>query len=344
MEIADRFKEKVTPHLRALAETSDAVRTMYFYDPEHEDVPVNVDADLFFEKELTESKGLVIKYAGRALMLLSYTCAANCRFCERQDRVGVGLDAEGRMTEEEVDRAVEVLAGLPHISEVIFSGGDPLTNPKGLERAVALLSALPHVTNLRIHSRFPMQNPRAVDFDLLARIVDQPDVFHFSIHVNHPDELTPDCVEAIRRLRKMGFVMLSQSVFLKGVNDDVDTLETLFTRLFKLGVRPYYLYHCQPIPTTIRFVMGLDDEVRIMSELRVRLSGLAFPQHVLELQHTTGKIIVPSDHWDFDRSRVRDFLRQEHDVVDRAMQVQGQVTPVQLARGVLADRLGPRAG
>ena len=309
----ERFAEKTTPHLRRLAETSDAIRRMYRFDPEHEDLPARTDVDLFLEKELTRTKGVVYKYPGRAIVLLSYTCAANCRYCERQDRVGVGLDAEGRMTNDEIDRAVRFVAEDDEITEVIFSGGDPLTHPLGLERAWAGMAALSHVKVLRVHTRLPMQAPEKTDLTLLGRLTDHAATPYLSLHVDHPDELTADVESVIHRLRRLGYLLISQSVFLRGVNDNVDTLARMFTRLAELGVRPYYLYHCHPIPTTRRFVMPLEDEIALMSRLRERVSGIACPQHIFEMRGTTGKLCVPSDHWDVDLARVRDFNLAEFD-------------------------------
>jgi lysine 2,3-aminomutase len=331
----DRFREKTTAYLRGLARDSHAVRTMYFFDPEHEDLPARRNVDLFLEKRLTQVKGVVTKYPGRALVLLSYTCAANCRFCERQDRVGVGLDAEGRLQPEDIKAAAEFFRSRPDISEVIFSGGDPLTNPKGLELASVLFAEIPSIRILRIHTRFPMQSPERVDFGLLERIVGLPQTYYLSLHIDHPDELTEQTTAAIRRLRSLGFVLLCQSVFLRGVNDSVDTLKRLYCSLSEMGVRPYYIYHCQPIPTTMRFVMDIADEIAIISKLREQVSGLAFPQHVLELQHTTGKIVVPSNHWDVDISRVRDAVGQVHDVRDRTMRTQQAPAEEDFLRSVL---------
>lgn len=110
----------------------------------------------------------------------------------------------------------------------------------------------------------------------MRRLATLKPTVYLSLHIDHPDELTPPVVELIGELRRYGFILISQSVFLKGVNDDVATLERLFTELFQLGVRPYYIYHCQRIPTTDRFEMEFADEVEIMSTLRERLSGLAF--------------------------------------------------------------------
>lgn len=308
----DRFAEKTTAYLRGLFHTSDAVRRMYEFDPAHEDLPVNRDADLFLEKELTQVKGVIQKYPQRALVLLSYTCAANCRYCERQDRVGVGLDEHGRLSDADIDRAVEFVAGRPDVSEVIFSGGDPLTHPRGLERAARGMAAVDHVRILRIHTRYPLQLPDKVDCDLLQLLAQLGPMPYLSLHVDHPDELTPAAEQVIGRLRRSGWILLCQSVFLRGVNDDVDTLFRLFSRLAQLGVRPYYIYHCHPIPTTLHFVLPLDQEIAIMSRLRERLSGIACPQHVFEMRRTTGKLIVPTDHWDIGQDYVRDHFGHRH--------------------------------
>lgn len=319
--VEDRFAEKTTAHIRQLAESSEALREMYFFDAEHEDLPANRDVDLFLEKQLTQTKGLVYKYPGRVIILLSYTCAANCRYCERQDRVGVGLDEQGRLSESEIDRAVQFVSEHKEISEVIFSGGDPLTHPQGLAYAARLMAEIPHVQILRVHTRYPLQLPEKVDYELMQQIADLDTTFYLSLHIDHPDELTQETEAAIVRLRKQGPLLICQSVFLQGINDDVDVLAKLFTRLAELGVRPYYLYHCHPIPTTLRFVMSLEDEIAIMSRLRERLSGIACPQHIFEMRHTTGKLVVPTDHWDVELAEVRDFEGNTIDATKSAQEV-----------------------
>ena len=303
----ERFAEKTTPFVRTLLSDSPALRKIYKLDPANERIPLSNDADVMLEKRMTVEKGIICKYAGRALMLLSYTCAAHCRYCERQDRVGVGLDSEGRLTTAEIDAAVAYLQQRTDISEVIFSGGDPLTNMPGLVHASRRLGKLSHIRMLRIHTRFPLQHPTAVKLDMLAAIVDAVPAFYFSLHVDHPDELTAETETVILQLRRMGYLLLSQSVFLNGVNDDIQVLERLFCRLGELGVRPYYIYHCMAIPTTMHFVMDLQKEVELMSLLRQRVSGHCLPTHIIELPGTTGKVAVPSHYWTFDLTTVRDF-------------------------------------
>jgi len=152
-----------------------------------------------------------------------------------------------------------------------------------------------------------MQAPHQVKLDLMERLATKKPVVYLSLHIDHPDELTAPVVDVIHSFRKFGYILISQSVFLKGVNNDVNTLERMFVELFQLGVRPYYIYHCQRIATTERFEMDFEDEIKIMSLLRERLSGLAFPQHVLDLPGARGKVVVPSEHWDFNHLKTRDF-------------------------------------
>jgi len=301
------FAEKVTIYLRKLAETSDAIRKMYMFDPEYEDIPADTSRDLLKEKVNAPVFGTVRKFDGRLLVLLSYTCAANCRYCERQDRVGVGLDRVGRLTEQQIDTVVEYIANDPSLYEVIASGGDPLVHPKGLKRLFGALSEIDHVRVLRIHTRFPLQWPQKVDIGLMADLAAMKPTSYLSLHIDHPDELTPEAIDVIQKLRRSGYILISQSVFLKGVNDNVETLRRMFTLLFQLGVRPYYIYHCQQIRTTERFVMSLEEEVNIMSALREQLSGLAFPQHVIDLPSARGKVLVPTNHWSCNLGTTRDF-------------------------------------
>jgi lysine 2,3-aminomutase len=280
---------------------------MYDFDPEREDIPADTERDLLLEKVGPPIFGVVRKFDGRLLVLLSYTCAAHCRYCERQDRVGVGLDRMGRLSPEQINDIVEYIKADPTITEVIASGGDPLTHPKGLEQLFTALSDVEHVRVLRIHTRFPLQSPRQVNVPLMQNLATTKPTVYLSLHIDHPDELTPEVDELIGQFRAAGYILISQSVFLKGVNDDVDTLATMFNGLFYRGVRPYYIYHCQRIETTERFEMDFADEVKIMSALRERLSGLAYPQHVLDLPGARGKVLVPTAHWDFDASKTRDF-------------------------------------
>jgi len=306
-EPADRFREKTTPFVRKLSSTSPAVSAIYTYDPSTETFPVNLERDILNEKKNSPVKGAIYKFPGRIVILLSYTCAANCRYCERQDRVGVGLDALGYLRSDDIQNIISFIKTRSEINEVVLSGGDPLMNPRGLKLLSKLLSAMDQIKILRIHTRIPVQQPDLVDMELLTEVSSQFATCYFSVHIDHPDELTAETERALIELRRAGFIMLAQSVFLRGVNDDAAILFQLFKRLSELGVRPYYIYHCQAIPSTMRFVMSLEDEIQVMTRLREQLSGVAYPQHVIDIQHARGKIIVPTSHWKSDLTRMRDF-------------------------------------
>lgn len=301
------YLQKTTKYIDSLARESSAVKDMYFYNSDYENIPIDTSRDVLLEKLNSPTKGLVHKFKNRTMLLLSFTCAANCRFCERQDRVGVGLDKYGNLSKNDIRNAVEYISSHTEINEVIFSGGDPLSNPNGLLYACTLLSKVEHIHIFRLHTKFPMQYPSNVNFELLKKVVKLAPVFYLSIHINHPDELNEITIPVLNKIRKLGFIMLSQSVFLKGVNDSVDTLKELFLRLSEVGVRPYYIYHCTSIPTTQRFVMKIQDEVNIMSTLRENLSGIAFPNHTVDLMGAVGKVIVPTNHWKAERTKVSDY-------------------------------------
>jgi len=319
MSTGDRFAEKTTLHLRQLATTSRAIDKIYRYDHAVESHPVNLSRDILLEKKYSPVKGLVHKFETRVLVLLSYTCAANCRYCERQDRVGVGLDNQGRLGDEDIDKIVSYVAAHPEVNEVVLSGGDPLTHPRGLELICSKLSQVANVKIIRIHTRVPVQLPDMVNLALFGAICEQFSTVYCAVHVDHPDELVPDAERLLVAMRRTGLILLAQSVFLRGVNDDVQTLRRLFTRMSELGIRPYYIYHCQAIPTTMHFVMNVEDEVSIMSELRRVLSGVAYPQHVIDIQHARGKVIVPTDHWRVNMSHVKDYDGRWLSVLDHVM-------------------------
>ena len=302
--------QKLTSHIISRSKKSPAIKKMYYFNKNIDFMPVDINRDLLIENKTTPVKGLVHKFPGRVLFLLSYSCFANCRFCERQDRVGVGLDNCGMLNEKEIKSAINYIRKNKTIKEVIFSGGDPLTNPKGLSLAVKLLSKIPHVKILRIHSKAPIVAPDSINLRLLKELKSFNGTFYFIVHINHPDELDKKTVKILSEIRNLGYIMLNQNIFLKGVNDSYMTLKTLFEKLIEIGIKPYYIYHCQDIPPTKPFVMNIKDEIKIMTKLRENISGIAFPSHVLDMEGTTGKIIFPTNHWKFDLTKVKDFTNK----------------------------------
>ncbi|KZC33968.1 UNVERIFIED_ORG: EF-P beta-lysylation protein EpmB, partial [Rhodanobacter sp. FW104-R5] len=186
-----------------------------------------------------EARGVLHKYAGRALLIASGSCAVNCRYCFRRHfPYGEEMAASNHWRE-----ALEHLRRAPSINELILSGGDPLSLATGkLEELTQELAGIPHVTRLRIHSRLPVVLPERIDDAFIHWLASLPLQKVVVLHANHANELDASVDAACARLREAGATLLNQSVLLKGVNDGADTLADLSERLFAAGVLPYYLH------------------------------------------------------------------------------------------------------
>ena len=181
----------------------------------------------------------------------------------------------------------------PEIWEVILTGGDPLTlSPRRIAETTRALAAIDHVKTLRWHTRLPIAAPERVDA-AMARALALPDkTVVVAVHANHPRELTPEARAACRRLADRGVLLVSQTVLLRGVNDDVATLEALMRALIEARIKPYYLHHGDLAPGTAHFRTSIAEGQALMQALRGRLSGLALPTYVLDIPGGHGKVPV----------------------------------------------------
>lgn len=243
-------------------------------------------------------------------------CSAYCRFCDRKRIVG---DAKkGLLSKTDIDAIIAYLTSHKEIREVIFSGGDPLTNEPLLILFLKKITKLKTIKVIRIHTRMPISSPQTTRLTFLKelplRSITQP--IYIGLHFNHPDELTPETIAIIKKLRRAGCILYSHTVFLKDINDDVATLETLFNRLEENGIRPYYLLRCEPIIGAQHFIVNAARERTIATELRKRLSGLACPLYVIDTPNGSGKIPVPLDFWHADTSTFTDFEGTQQFTVD----------------------------
>jgi lysine 2,3-aminomutase len=222
--------------------------------------------------------GVVHRYPDRALLLLTAACSVHCRFCFRREFVG---QPARTLSPAQLADAYGYLAATPAIWEVILSGGDVLTLPDAFLRgALERLRAIPHLRVLRIHSRVPAVLPERLTDDLAALLRAHQPVYLVA-HVNHPREVTPRFVEAVGRLVDGGVPVLSQSVLMRGVNDDAATLGALFRRLVEARVKPYYLHHPDLARGTGHFRVSIRRGQALMRQLRGRVSGLCLPTYVL---------------------------------------------------------------
>lgn len=238
--------------------------------------------------------GLVHRHADRVLLMPAAVCPVYCRFCFRRGRLGPGNPPPDRA---QLDAALCYIAGHPEIREAILTGGDPLMlAPHRLADLVARLDAIPHVDIVRVHSRVPTADPARVTPALLDAFTVRNSVSWLSLHVNHPRELSPPALAAIEALVARGIPLVSQTVLLKGVNDDADVLAALFGALVRVRIKPYYLHHLDAAPGTAQFRVGLAQGQALMAALRRRLSGLALPAYVLDIPGGYGKVPVGPAH------------------------------------------------
>lgn len=301
---------KISNHLKKLAQSSKAVRKEFYPSKKENQFSKRAFIDPLLEEEFTPVKGLCHKYPSRVLIELTLNCASFCRFCTRRRKVSDLV--KGKIKKEDVDKMLGYVESRPEINEIVFSGGDPLMAPDLLKYAIKKFSDLAQIKILRLHTRIPVSNPRLLKKEILtafSKIKKQP--FYLSIHLEHPDELTPQTIKSVLSLKKTGAILLSQSVFLKGINDSYGTLKKLFTRLSELGIRPYYIYHCDLVKGAEHFIVPIKKEVEIMTKLRRNLSGIAFPFHIIDTPNGAGKIPIPLDFWKFNKLSFEDFNQQK---------------------------------
>jgi EF-P beta-lysylation protein EpmB len=226
------------------------------------------------------AQGVLHKYQGRALLIASGSCAINCRYCFRRHfPYGEEMAAAGQWRQ-----ALEYLRQDRSISELILSGGDPLALATGkLEELGRGLAELPHVTRLRIHSRLPVVLPERIDDAFTGWLAGLPLQKVVVLHANHANELDASVDAACARLRAAGATVLNQSVLLRGVNDDADTLAALSERLFAAGVLPYYLHQLDRVQGAAHFEVNDDRALALAEALRARLPGYLVPRLVREV-------------------------------------------------------------
>ena len=234
-------------------------------------------------------KGIVHRYADRVLLKPTHACAVYCRFCFRREMVGPGGEA---LSPDELDSALDYIRARPRIWEVILTGGDPLVlSPRRLKEIVAALDAIDHVGVIRIHTRVPVVDPARISAELIDALRADKAVY-VALHANHPRELTVDALAACRRIIDAGIPMLSQSVLLKGVNDDPATLEALLRAFVRNRIKPYYLHHADLAPGTSQFRTSIAEGQALLRDLRGRVSGLCQPTYVLDIPGGAGKVPI----------------------------------------------------
>jgi len=296
-EVASRYAVSVTPAMAALiqpGERDDPIARQFVPDAAELTTTADERADPIGDEVHEVVPGLIHRYPDRVLLKLMSVCAVYCRFCFRRETVGHGRAA---LSGGELAAALAYIAARPQIWEVIVSGGDPLmASPRRLARLTAELAGIDHVHVVRFHTRVPVVAPERVTTELVEALRASGKATWVAIHANHPRELTNEARGALARLAGAGIALVSQTVLLRGVNDDAATLAALMRAFVAAGVKPYYLHHGDLAPGTGRFRTTIAQGRALMKALRGRLSGLCQPTYVLDIPGGHGKVPVGPGH------------------------------------------------
>ncbi len=284
----------ITPYFASLiagsAQTNPLRRTM---------VPVRLEAvespeeksDPLAEEQHAPLPGIVHRYPDRVLFLATDRCAAYCRYCTRSRLVG----RRGAEAPDGWEAALAYIEANENIRDVLISGGDPLIlSDDKLDMLLARLRAIAHVEIIRIGTKVPVVLPQRITFRLVS-ILKRYHPLLMSIHVTHPDELTPEMKQACARLADAGIPLGSQTVLLAGINDQAETMKRLMQGLLRIRVKPYYLYQCDPIPGSAHFRSPVKRGLEIIRQLRGHTTGYAVPTFVVDAPGGGGKIPLLPD-------------------------------------------------
>lgn len=297
-EVAARYAVAITPAMAALIDPSDPadpIARQFAPDARELDHRSEESADPIADHPWSPVEGLVHRYPDRVLLKVAHACAVYCRFCFRREMVGPGGPAP--LTGERLAAALAYIAGQPGVWEVILSGGDPfILSNRRIGALSQALGAIAHVKVLRWHTRVPVVDPARVTGALAAALKVAGAASWVAVHANHPRELTEEARAAIGRLVDGGLPVVSQTVLLKGVNDDPDVLEALMRAFVEARVKPYYLHHGDLAPGTSHFRTTIAQGQALAAGLRARASGLCQPSYVLDAPGAAFKAPLAACH------------------------------------------------
>jgi lysine 2,3-aminomutase len=288
--VTERYALALPPALAGLidpADAADPIARQFLPNPRELAHQLGERADPIGDDAHSPVEGIVHRYPDRALLKLLATCPVYCRFCFRREMVGQG---EGALSPAALDRALAYIAERAEIWEVILTGGDPLAlSPRRLEAVSRAIAAIPHVKILRVHTRVPVAAPERINVPLIAALKASGKSVYVALHANHPRELTPAARAACGQLIDAGIPMLGQTVLLRDVNNDVETLATLMRAFVEARIKPYYLHHPDLAPGTGHFRLSIEEGRRLVGALLGRVSGLCQPTYVLDIPGGFGK-------------------------------------------------------
>jgi lysine 2,3-aminomutase len=312
-EVAARYAVAITPAIAELIDPSDPndpIAQQFVPDARELQAEAEETDDPIGDHAFSPVDGIVHRYPDRVLLKLVNVCAAYCRFCFRREMVGPG---RGALSPTALARALDYIRATPQIWEVILTGGDPLVlSARRLKDVMTELAAIPHVKVLRIHTRVPVATPERVSAALVRALRVNKKASFVVLHANHPRELSKQVRAACARLIDAGIPMLAQTVLLRGVNDNVETLGALMRALVECRIKPYYLHQADLAPGTAHLRTTVAEGQALMRKLHGRTSGLCQPAYVLDIPGGYGKSPVGPNYLSADGSMVQDFMGRSH--------------------------------
>ena len=289
--VAARYAVSLTPDVIDIIHSddpADPIARQFVPDPAELQARPEERADPIGDDAHSPVEGIVHRYPDRVLLKLVHICPVYCRFCFRREMVGPGHRRS--LSHAALTRALDYIRAHPEVWEVILTGGDPLVqSPRRLREVVSALSDIAHVKIVRVHTRVPVVAPARITVEAVRAIKAPGKASYVVLHVNHPRELSPRARAACARIIDAGIPMLSQSVLLRGVNDDPDTLAALMRTLVENRIKPYYLHHGDLAPGTGHLRTTIPEGQALVRTLHGRLSGLCQPTYVLDIPGGHGK-------------------------------------------------------
>ena len=274
--------------------------------PTLEELDDYIDGDTLVADPLNEEVDmpvpeLVHRYPDRVLLMINNQCPIVCRFCTRKRKIGF----PGVVTRETLRQGIEYIRSHPEIRDVIMSGGDPLLVPdKELDRILGELRSIPHLEIIRIGTRVPGTLPARITENLCS-ILKKYHPLYFNMHFNHPAEITPEVEKACAMLADIGIPLGSQTVLLKGVNDDSQVMKELMLKLLKNRVKPYYIYQADMTEGTDHFRTSVQKGLDIIKDLMGHTSGMAVPYFVIDAPGGGGKVrLLPNSVVEHNKDEV----------------------------------------
>lgn len=295
-EAARKYPFIIPPYYLSLIDFSDPqdpIRIQSFPSEEEVDGRQTGEDDPLEEEEDMAVPGLIHRYPDRVLMQITDMCPMFCRHCTRKREWEDGNWARGDL---EINRMIDYLAKTTQVRDVLISGGDPLIlSTRRLEEVLRKIRAIPHIEIIRFGTRFPVCLPQRIDAELVAMLKRYRPLW-VNTHFNHPREITAAAREACDRILCAGIPMNNQSVLLKQVNDSAEVMTRLCHELLKIGVRPYYLYQCDPVRGTEHLRTSVWKGIEIIEAMRGHTTGFAIPTFVVDAPGGGGKIPVSPNY------------------------------------------------